>query len=326
MLTLTVATGRYDRTQPLHDGRVRPEGVTVNWLTLNEEEIFWRMQRHLEFDASELSLSGYIIRLDRGQRDLIGIPVFPSRAFRHSSIYVNAKAGIREPKDLIGKRVGVPEYQMTATVWIRGILAEHYGVPVDSVTYFTGGEEEPGRPEKQKLELPENIKVVPIPRDKTLAQMLAAGDIDAFHTSRMPSTHDGRKVVRLFADFVEVERAYYNKTGVFPIMHTIAVRRELYERHRWIAQSLYKAFLEAQRRTYLDLKQCNMLQAMVPWLHAHVEEAVRDMGEDYWPYGLESNRNTLQTFLRYHHEQGLSKRLLKPEDLFAPETLESFKV
>ena len=325
-LDLSLGCWNYDRTRALQDGSVRPDGIDLNFLEMPVEETFFRMVRHREFDVSEMSLSSYTITLSKDPKPFVAIPVFTSRMFRHSCIYVNAKAGIREPSDLIGKRVGVPEYQMTATVWIRGILAEHYGVPVDSVTYFTGGEEEPGRPEKQKLELPANIKVVAIPPDKTLAQMLAAGEIDAFHTSRMPSTHDGKNVLRLFPNFVEVEHAYYKRTGVFPIMHTLAIRRELYERHRWIAQSLYKAFLEAQRRSYLDLKQTNMLQAMVPWLHAQVEEAVRDMGEDYWPYGLENNRKTLQTFLRYHHEQGLSKRLFKPEDLFAPETLESYKV
>jgi len=325
-LQLSFACWNYDRTRALQDGSVRPEGIDLNFLEMPVEETFFRMVRHREFDVSEMSLSSYCVTLFKDPQPFVAIPVFTSRLFRHSCIYVNAKAGIREPKDLIGKRVGVPEYQMTAAVWIRGILAEHFGVPVDSVTYFTGGEEEPGRPEKQRLELPANIKVAPIAPEQTLARMLAVGDIDALHTSRMPSTHDGKTVVRLFPNFLEVERAYYRQTGVFPIMHTVAIRRELYERHRWVAQSLYKAFLEAQRRTYLDLKQTNMLQAMVPWLHAHVEEAVRDMGEDYWPYGVQNNRTTLETFLRYHHEQGLSRRRLDAEELFAPETLESFKV
>ncbi|HXF54726.1 MAG TPA: ABC transporter substrate-binding protein [Hyphomicrobiaceae bacterium] len=325
-LQLSFACWNYDRTRALQDGSVRPEGIDLNFLEMPVEETFFRMVRHREFDVSEMSLSSYCVTLFKDPQPFVAIPVFTSRLFRHSCIYVNAKAGIREPKDLIGKRIGVPEYQMTAAVWIRGILAEHFGVPVDSVTYFTGGEEEPGRPEKQRLELPASIKVVPIPPEKTLARMLAAGEIDALHTSRMPSTHDGKTVVRLFPNFLEVERAYYKQTGIFPIMHTVAVRRELYERHRWVVQSLYKAFLEAQRRTYLDLKQTNMLQAMVPWLHAHVEEAVREMGEDYWPYGVQNNRTTLETFLRYHHGQGLSRRLLKAEELFAPETLESFKV
>src|ERR1017187_1988401 len=183
------------------------------------EETFFRMIRFQEFDAAELSLSSYTVSLFKEPKRFIAIPVFPSRFFRHSCIYVSAKSGIREPTDLIGKRIGVPEYQMTAPVWIRGILADHYGVPVDSVTYFTGGEEEPGRPEKQSLDLPANIKVVPIAQDKTLAAMLRDGEIDAFHTARKPSTYDGLRVVRLFENYAEVERAYYRETGIFPIMH-----------------------------------------------------------------------------------------------------------
>jgi 4,5-dihydroxyphthalate decarboxylase len=248
--------------------------------------------------------------------------------FRHSSIYVNAASGIRAPRDLVGKRVGTPEYQMTAPVWIRGILAEHYGVPVDGVTYLTGGEEEPGRSEKQKLELPASIRVQPIGETQTLARMLAAGDIDALHTARMPSTYTGDDgpVRRLFPDYKEVEQRYFRDTGIFPIMHTIAIRRDVYEANRWIAQSLAKAFVEAQRRTYDDLYVTAALKAMLPWLTHHVEETRALMGRDYWPYGFGANRATLETFLRYHHEQGLSKRLLRPEELFAPESLESFRI
>lgn len=325
-LNLTLGCWNYDRTRALQDGTVRPDGIELNFLEMPVEETFFRMVRHREFDVSEMSLSSYTVSLFKDPKPFIAIPVFPSRFFRHSCIYLSAKAGIREPKDLIGKKIGVPEYQMTAPVWIRGILAEHYGVPVDSVTYLTGGEEEPGRSEKQKLDLPENIKVGQIPEDKTLAQMLATGEIDAFHAARKPSSYDGKKVIRLFPSYVEVERAYYKNTGIFPIMHTVAIRRELYEQHPWIAQSLTKAFAEAQRRTYEDLKETAALKAMLPWLNAHVEEALRDMGPDYWPYGLENNRKTLETFLGYHHDQGLSKRLLKPEELFAPETLEAFKI
>jgi 4,5-dihydroxyphthalate decarboxylase len=263
----------------------------------------------------------------REPRPFVAIPVFPSRFFRHSSIYVNARAGIREPRDLVGKRVGVPEYQMTAPVWIRGILSEHYGVPVDSVTYFTGGEEEPGRDEKLKLDLPPNIEVQPIGPAQTLSAMLASGEIDALYTARMPSTFaPAGGVRRLFPDFKEVEQEYFRKTRIFPMMHTVAIRREVYEANRWIAQSLMKAFAQAQRRTYDDLYVTAALKAMLPWLTAHVEEARALMGEDYWPYGFAPNRDALATFLRYHHEQGLSRRLLRPEELFAPETLESFKI
>ncbi len=327
-LRLSLGCWNYDRTRALMDGTVAPDGIELTYLDMPVEETFFRMLRHREFDVAEMSLSSYAVSLFKADRSFVAIPVFPSRFFRHSCIYVNAAAGIAEPKDLIGKRVGNPEYQMTAPVWIRGILSDHYGVPVDGVTYLSGGEEEPGRTEKLKLDLPPNIKVERIGADQTLARMLRAGEIDALYTARMPSSYragDGA-VVRLFEDYVPVERDYYRKTGLFPIMHTVVIRREVYEANRWVAQSLLKAFREAQRLTYRDLGETAALKAMLPWLNAHVEDAVREMGEDFWPYGFEKNRDTLDTFLRYHHEQGLSKRRLEPEDLFAPETLEAFKI
>ncbi len=327
-LRLSLGCWNYDRTRALLEGRIRPDGIDLVYLDMPVEETFFRMLRHREFDVAEMSLSSYVVSLFKPGQPFIAIPVFPSRFFRHSSIYINAAAGIREPRDLVGRRIGNPEYQMTAPVWIRGILQDEYGVPVDGVTYLTGGEEEPGRSEKLKLELPANIKVQPIGPDKTLSALLAAGEIDALYTARMPSCYasGGGKVRRLFEDYVEVEKAYFRKTRVFPIMHTVVIRRELYEANRWIAMSLFKAFCASQKETYADLYVTAALKAMLPWLTAHVEEARRELGEDYWPYGFAPNRHALATFLRYHHEQGLSGRLLAPEDLFAPETLESFRI
>ena len=327
-LKLTLGCWNYDRTRALMDGRVQPDGIDLNYLDMPVEETFFRMLRHKEFDVAELSLSSYTVSLFREPSPFIAIPVFPSRMFRHSSIYINANAGISEPKDLIGKRIGTPEFQMTAPVWIRGILSDHYGVPADSVTYCTGGEEEPGRSEKQKLDLPPRIRIEPIGQTQTLSRMLADGEIDALHTARMPSTFQTApdRVKRLFADFVPVEQQYFRDTGIFPIMHTIAIRRDVYEENRWIAQSLYKAFVQSQQRTYDDLYVTAALKAMLPWLVAHVEQARREMGADWWSYGLAPNRHVLETFLRYHREQGLSKRRLVPEDLFAPETLESHRI
>lgn len=325
-LNLTFGCWNYDRTRAIMDGSVQPDGIDINYLNMPVEETFFRMARHREFDVSEMSFSSYCVSLHKDPKPFVAIPVFPSKFFRHSCIYINAKSGIREPKDLIGKKIGVPEYQMTSPVWIRGILSDFYGVPVDSCEYLTGGEEEPGRPEKIKLDLPPNIKVTPIPEHKTLAQMLGDGEIDAFHTARKPSTYDGVNVKRLFPNYREVELDYYRKTKIFPIMHTVAIRREVYEANRWIAQSLFKAFQEAQRRTYEDLQESAALKAMVPWLMHDVEEAREEMGDDYWAYGYEPNMETFNVFLRYHYESGLSKRLLKPEELFAPETLEAFKI
>jgi 4,5-dihydroxyphthalate decarboxylase len=327
-LRLSMACSNYDRTRALFDGRVAVEGVDLTILELPIEEIFFRMLRHHEFDLAEMSLSSYVLSLFSENPRLIAIPVFPSRFFRHSCIFIHRDSGIREPKDLIGKRVGVPEYQMTAGVWIRGTLSDHYGVPVTSVGYFRGGEEEPGRPEKLALSLPPEIRLESIPPTKTLAAMLETGEIDALYTARMPSTFakGSGKVRRLFEDYQPVEQEYYSRTKIFPIMHTIVVRRDVYEKSPWVAQSFYKAFAEAQRIAYGELYEAGALACMLPWLVRHVEETRALMGEDFWPYGLERNAHTLETFLRYSHEQGLAKRLLKPVELFAPESLESFVV
>jgi 4,5-dihydroxyphthalate decarboxylase len=327
-LKLTLACWEYDRTRALADGRVRAEGIDLNYLNLHVEETFFRMLRHREFGAAEMSLSSYTMSLSRGDSPFIAIPVFPSRFFRHSCIFVSAKSGVREPKDLAGKRIGVPEYQMTAPVWIRGILQDEYGVDAASVRYFTGGEEEPGREEKLRLELPQRFSVSPIGSAHTLSRMLADGEIDALHAARIPSTFRTRPdaVRRLFEDYVDVERAYFRKTRIFPIMHTVVLRRDLYEANPWIALSLYKAFEEARLQVVENLYTTSALTTMLPWQIAHVEEARRELGEDWWPYGFAANRHVLDTFLRYHHEQGLSRTRLAPEALFAPETLEGFRI
>lgn len=330
-LRLSFACWNYDRTRALLDGSVRPDGIDLNYLCLPVEETFFRMARHREFDVAEMSFSSYCVSLNKPERPFVALPVYPSRFFRHSCIYVNASSGIREPKDLIGKRIASPEYQMTAPVWIRGILQDHYGVPVtnaESEPYRFGGEEEPGRIEKIKLDLPPNIRLQAIGPTQTLSQMLAEGEIDALYTARAPSSFtrgDGR-VRRLFENYAEIERAYWRDTGIFPIMHVIVMRREIYEANRWIAQSLTKAFYAAQQMAYDDLAETAALKSMLPWLVAHVEEARREMGADWWPYDLEPNRKALETFTRYHFEQGLSKRQLGLDELFAPESLEAFKI
>jgi 4,5-dihydroxyphthalate decarboxylase len=327
-LKLSFACWDYDRTRTLMDGTLSVDGIDLNYLNLPVEETFFRMARFKEFDVAEMSLSSYCITLSKPERPFIAIPIFPSRFFRHSCIYVNANSGIREPKDLIGKRIASPEYQMTAPVWIRGILSDHYQVPVDAQPYLYGGEEEVGRIEKMKLQLPPRIKVHPIKPHQTLSQMLHEGELDALYTARMPSSFlkgDGR-VKRLFENYVEVERAYYRETGIFPIMHTVVIRREVYEANRWIAQSLTKAFIQAQQKTYADLYETAALKTMLPWLTAHVEDARQEFGEDWWAYGLEKNVKTLETFTRYHFEQGLSNQKIDLKDLFAPESLEAFKI
>ncbi len=325
---MTFACWDYDRTRALADGTVRPDGIDLTYLNLPVEETFFRMMRNREFDCSEMSLSSYVASLHRDQPPFIAIPAFPSRFFRHSCIFVSAKSGIRKPGDLRGRRVGVPEYQMTAPVWIRGILSDDYGLKVTDYEHLSGGEEEPGRDEKLKLDLPPSIKIKPIGETQTLAQMIAEGEIDALVTARAPSTFRKRPeaVQRLFPDYVAAEKAYYAKTKIFPIMHTVVIRRDVYEANPWVAQSLYKALAASKARAMELYQQTAAMPAMLPWLVAHVEEARSLLGEDWWPYGLEPNRHVLDTFLRYHHEQGLSKRRLKPEEIFAKETLEAFKI
>lgn len=327
-LNLSLACWGYDRTEALQTGQVRPDGIDLNFQALDVEETFFRMLRNQEFDVAELSMSSYCVTLGRDNPPFIAIPVFPSRFFRHSCIFVSTKSGIEKPQDLVGKRIGVPEYQMTAPVWIRGILQDEYGIDPSSVTYVTGGEESPGRDEKLKLNLPDKFKVEPIGPTQTLTRMLANGEIDALHTARAPSTFysEPDKVRRLFPDFVDVEKAYYAKTGIFPIMHVVAIRREIYEKHRWVAQALYKAFTEAQRLTHEQLRVSASLKTMLPWQIAMVEDTIATMGQDWWPYGIEPNRKVIETFTRYHHEQGLSPRRLTIEEMFAPETFAEFVI
>jgi 4,5-dihydroxyphthalate decarboxylase len=327
-LRLTLACWDYDRTRALSDGSIRADGIDLVYLTQPVEETFFRMLRFREFDCSEMSLSSYVASLNSQDPPFIAIPAFPSRYFRHSCIFVAAKSGIRKPEDLKGKRVGVPEYQMTAPVWIRGILSDDYGVKVTDVEHLSGGEEEPGRDEKLKLDLPSSIRLKPIGPQQTLSRMLAAGELDALVTARAPSTFKSQPdaVKRLFPNYVELEKEYFRRTKIFPIMHTLVIRRDVYAANPWVAQSLYKAFVAAKAKAYELYDQTAALPAMVPWLVPQLEEARREMGEDWWPYGLEPNRRVLETFLRYHHEQGLSKRRFTPEELFARETLQSFKV
>jgi 4,5-dihydroxyphthalate decarboxylase len=324
-MRLTLACWDYDRTRALMDGSVAPDGIELVYLNQPVEETFFRMLRYREYDCSEMSLSSYVASLNSDNPPFIAIPVFPSRFFRHSCIFISAKSGIRQPADLKGKRIGVPEYQMTAPVWIRGILSDDYGVKVTDVEHFSGGEEQPGRDEKQKIDLPPSIRLKPIAHDKTLSAMLAAGELDALVTARAPSTFP-KAVNRLFPDYMEQEKAYYKRTKIFPIMHTVVIRRDVYAKNPWVAQALYKAFVASKKVAYEMYAQTAAMPSMLPWTSAAADEARSEMGEDWWPYGLEPNRHVLETFLRYHHEQGLSKRLLTPEELFAPEAMESFRI
>jgi 4,5-dihydroxyphthalate decarboxylase len=324
-LSLSYAGVDYDRMRALQDGRIRPEGIDLTFLPLGVEEIFYRQLRHHEFDISELSLSSYAMTLEQNDPPFVALPVFPSRFFRHQSIYVNTRSGIEKPADLVGKRVGLPEYQLTAAVWQRGILAEEHGVPVESVHYFTGGIEQPGRPEKIALDLPDTVRITPIGPDQTLSQMLTDGEIDAIYSASQPSCMGREPHVRhLFEDFGAVERDYYARTGIFPIMHVVAVRRTLIEKHPWVARSLVKAFDESLRIAYDDLRYRSALKVMLPWLQEHVATTVEVLGEGWWDYGLEKSRKALETFARYQHEQHLVKRRRSAEELVLSSASETF--
>jgi 4,5-dihydroxyphthalate decarboxylase len=325
---LTLACWDYDRTRALQDGRVQVEGVDLTFLPLRVEETFWRMLRYQDFDAAELSMGSYLMARDKGTPRLIALPIFPSRAFRHSCIYINTESGIREPKDLAGKRVGVPEYQITMAVWVRGILQHEYGVKPEQMKWFTGGEENPGREDKVKSDLPRNIDIRSIASDQTLSSMLERGEIDAVISAHMPSpfVRSSPRVRRLIPNFREVEKDYFRRTKIFPIMHAVALREEFYERHPWVAQSLCKAFAEAKRICQESMYEFSALKYMLAWSIAEMEEERDLFGNDPWPYGLGANRHVLETLVQYSYEQGLIKKRLDPQSIFAPNTLDDFKV
>lgn len=323
----TMACQAYDRMEPLRRGEVRVAGAAMNFLDLPVEETFFRMMRFGEFDIAEMSLSTYVLSLAKGA-PFIAVPVFPSRAFRHSALYVRRDSPITDPAELAGGVVGVPEYQITAAVWVRGILAEHHGLPVTSVRYRTGGLDAPGREEKVALDLPSGVDVRPIGRGDTLSGLLAAGDLDAVCSARNPgpfATADGG-LRRLFPDPEAVEREYHARTGIFPIMHTLVLRRDVYEQHRWLARELYKACESAKSVALSGLEETAALRYALPWLWAEVERTRSALGSDWWSYWLAPNRTVLKTFLRYSHEQCLAARRYDPEELFAPETLDDVVV
>ena len=328
-LTLSLACSPYDRILPLAYGRVSTEGIRLTYLPMDVEEIFWRQLRNREFDISESSLSSYVMLRSRGDERFIAIPVFTSRLFRHACVFINTQKGIRKPQDLKGKIIGLPEYQITAVVWLRGIFQDEYGVFPEDVHWRSGGEEEPGRKEKINLQLPPEIDLQLIGPDKYLSKMLDDGELDGMFTARAPSCFlkGSPNVARLFENYREVEEQYYQKTGIFPIMHTVIIRRDIYEANPWIAMNLYKAFCEAKDAAMNALKQTHVLGVALPWISDEIERTQKTLGDDWWPYGVGKNRHVLETFLRYHHEQGLSEKLMTIEDLFAPETLdEEFKI
>jgi 4,5-dihydroxyphthalate decarboxylase len=315
----------YDRSLALLMGVVKPKGMQLHYEVVSDiSELFRRVCADAEFEAAEISLSSLTAMVSRGDDRYIGIPVFPSRCFRHSFVFVRTDRGIGGPTNLAGKLVGVEEYQMTAAVWIRGFLDHDYGVPPKALRWRYGGLTSPGYRPRLPLSLPSEIDIQPIPGDRALEEMLYAGDLDALVTTAVPQRFwsDPRGPVRrLFEDYRAVEREYFQRTGIFPIMHTVALRRDVYEARPETAVALLDAFREAKEVAHNRLTDLNALAVELPWLSSDLEELNALFGGDAFPIGFEPNAHVLATLVRWSYEQGLSSRLVDPHELFAPETL-----
>ena len=325
-LNLSVAIGDYDRNRPLIDGAVQIDGVDPVFMKLYPEEIFFRAFRSEDFDICECSLSSFTVKTAAGNNPYVGVPAFVSRMFRHTSIYVRTDR-IKKPEDLKGKRVGLPEYQLTANVWARAILEDDYGVKPSDIHWIRGGIEHAGRPEKIAVNLPKDVRLDNAPEGRTISAMLAAGEIDGFIAPRPPALPKGTPNVGwLFPDPVAAAKDYFKRTGVFPIMHLVGVRRTLADAHPWLPGAVFKAFNESKAKALELLSDTSATKVTLPFVEERLSEARATMGEDFWSYGVEENRATLTNFLKHHHSQGLSSRLVTPEELFHPGTLESFKL
>lgn len=326
-LQLSVAMGDYDRTRALYDGRVQIDGVEPVFMLLNPEEMFFRAMRSQDFDIAELSFSSYLVKHSRGESPYIAVPVFLSRAFRHTSIYVR-RDRIKTPEDLKGCRIGVPEYQLTAIVWARALLEDEYGIKPSDVTWVRGGIDTPGRPEKIKLDLPANVRLESAPEGKTITELLDEGEIDAFIAPRPPGVQALRNpaVGWLFDDPTAVAKDFYRRKRVFPIMHVVGIRNALAQQHPWLPGAVVKAFTQSKAAALESLGDTSATKVTLPFVEEQLHAARALMGQDYWSYGVAQNQPTLETFLRYHHSQGLSSRQVPLSEVFHPATYESYSI
>lgn len=316
-LDLTFAIGDYDRVRPLRTGEIDPEGLDLTLVDRPPGELFKQVAEHQQFELTEMSLSTFTLWTSMGDCPYIGIPAFPSRFFRHSAIYVHEDAGIDEPADLTGKKVGVlPEYQITAATFTRGMLQHQYGVHPEDVTWYAG------REEKIPVELTEGLDKRVVDPDQDLERMLERGELDALVSTLVPDAL-GQEVRRLFPDFKRREKEYYEETDIFPIMHTVVVRKDIYEENPWVVNQVYEAMREAKDLAVRRLYNTDALHATLPWLIDHVEEARDTFGEDYWKYGYQPNENVVEALTQYSYEQGLSRRKVDPEELFVDELLDT---
>ena len=318
---MTFACGPYDRMEALNLGVIQPEGMDLRYLPIvSSPEIFARMVKNRAFDASEMSLAHYLIERIRGEFPFVAIPVFPSRVFRHGYIFINRNSGIKQPKDLEGKRVGVQEFRQTAGVWVRGILQHEYGVDLDTIRWFEGGVNTPRKADDvmDLRPIPE-IPLELIAPDATLNDMLEAGEIDAYFGARRPTAMDtGENVARLFPDYREHERAYFLKTGIHPVMHTVVIREELYRERPWVAESLYKACEQSKAWVLAQMRHTGAQRYMFPWMFDEIAEMDELFDGNPFPYGLEPNRHLLETFMRYLVDQYFLSEPAAIDDLFAP--------
>jgi 4,5-dihydroxyphthalate decarboxylase len=326
-LQLSIACGDYDRTRALISGEVQIDGVDPIYMALNPEEMFFRAMRYEDFDISELSFSSYMVKTAKGDCPYVAVPVFLSRAFRHTSIYVR-KDRIKKPQDLIGKRVGLPEYQLTANVWARAILQDDYGVSPSDMQFVRGGIDTPGRPEKIKLQLPSDIRIEDAPDGITISDMLDRGELDGFIAPRPPSgaALNNPNVGWLFNDPTSVAKEYYSRTKVFPIMHVVGIRKTLVAKHPWLPAAVYKAFSQAKTLALEKLSDTSATKVTLPFVEEQLKAARETLGSDFWSYGVGPNRATLETFLRHHHGQGLSHKLMSVNEIFHPSTYESYSI
>jgi len=313
-LSLTAAFGEYDRTGMLQKGSVRPEGIDLRIITMKPIEIFHRMSRFPEFDVSEMSMGTHCHLLGAGDSPFIGMPAFPSRVFRHSMVYVNADAGIEKPEDLNAKRIAIHEWGMTAVVWIMGIMGEEYGLAPASVDWVAAI-----RP-RVPIQMPANTKIRYLQAGQNISDLLESGEVDAAFLHQVPPcfSKGSPRVKRMFSDYKTAEVEYYRRTGIHPIMHCIILRKDIYRQYPWALQSLYKAFCEARQKVADALSDNGALFAMIPFLPSVMEETYKIFGKNFWPYGIEANRKTLEKLVRYAHQQGLTPRILEVDELFAP--------
>jgi len=326
-IPLTLAISEYDHVRDLTSGLVPVAGVRLTHLPLEIPEIASRFTAYREWHVSEMGLGKYVALKSGGETAITAIPVFPCRAFRQSAIYVRADSPLHRPEELAGRRVGIPEWAQTATVYARGFLAHTYGVDLASIDWVQAGVDEPGRDEKVRVSLPDGVRVEPRP-DRALDEMLLAGDLDAVISAQAPRSYSfrGGPLRRLIDAVRAEEEAYFRDTGIFPIMHTIAIRQDVLDEHPWVAGNFVRAFEQAKRRSVERALDPTAWRFPVPWISDTAEQAHQVMGEDIWPYGLEANRPTIDAFLQFAFEQGVAARRLQPEDLFTPTTHKAIRV